>query len=117
MGTTIDPVDFYKCLADDTRLRCLLLIAHEQELCVCELTEGLQDIQPKVSRHLAQLRKASILLDRRQGQWVFYRVNPALPEWALAVIEQTTKANRRFLAANLKNLQRMKGRPDRACCA
>ena len=46
----MQPVDFYKCLADATRLRCLLLIHEEQELCVCELTAALDEIQPKVSR-------------------------------------------------------------------
>ena len=66
----MDPVQFYKCLSDETRLRCLLLIYHEQELCVCELTGALREIQPKVSRHLAQLRQCEILLDRRQGQWI-----------------------------------------------
>jgi hypothetical protein len=53
----VNPVQFYKCLADETRLRCLLLIEHEQELCVCELMKAIDEIQPKVSRHLAQLRR------------------------------------------------------------
>ena len=63
----MNPVQFYKCLSDETRLRCLLLIEQEGELCVCELTEALDEIQPKVSRHLAQLRKCELLIDRRQG--------------------------------------------------
>ncbi|TNF32638.1 MAG: ArsR family transcriptional regulator [Gammaproteobacteria bacterium] len=87
----IDPVTFYKCLADDTRLKCLLLIAHKAELCVCELTEGLQLSQPKVSRHLAQLRACGLLADRRDGQWVYYSLNPALPEWAQQVIASTAE--------------------------
>ncbi len=65
-------------LSDETRLRCLLLIEHQQELCVCELMKAIDEIQPKVSRHLAQLRRCDLLVDRRQGQWVFYRINPAL---------------------------------------
>ena len=44
----MNPVQFYKCLADETRLRCLLLIAQEEELCVCELTQAINEIQPKV---------------------------------------------------------------------
>lgn len=114
----MNPVQFYKCLADETRLRCLLLIEREQELCVCELTEALQEIQPKVSRHLAQLRKCNLLLDRRQGQWVFYRINPALPVWAKNVLAETLKSNESFLKENLRNLCRMGDRPDRArvCC-
>lgn len=113
------PVDFYKCLADETRLRCLLLILQEGELCVCELTEALDEIQPKVSRHLAQLRKCELLHDRRQGQWVFYRLNPALPAWAKQSLAATAEGNHIFINENLERLKRMRGRPDKQinCCA
>lgn len=112
------PIQFFKCLADETRLRCILLIQCEGELCVCELTEALQNIQPKISRHLAQLRRCELLLDRRQGQWVFYRINPDLPDWAKAVIETTTENNGELLGKNLKRLRHMGDRPARqvACC-
>lgn len=114
----MNPLQFYKCLADETRLRCLLLIHMEGELCVCELTGALGEIQPKISRHLAQLRKCDLLLDRRQGQWVFYRINPALPPWAKTVLEQTAEHNRQFLDENLKKLSSMGDRPERlrSCC-
>lgn len=114
----MNPVLFYKCLADDTRLRCLLLITREEELCVCELMEALQEIQPKISRHLAQLRRCKLLVDRRQGQWVFYRINPALPEWAKTVLKSTLESNTPFLAPNVKLLCKMGDRPARAkaCC-
>ena len=114
----MSPVQFYKCLADATRLRCLLLLEHEAELCVCELTEAIREIQPKVSRHLAQLRKCGLLSDRRQGQWIFYRINPALPAWVKAVLGETLNANKEFLDENLMRLSRMGGRPERAktCC-
>ena len=110
----MNPVKFFKCLADETRLRCLLLIEHEQELCVCEITEALDEIQPKISRHLAQLRECGILIDRRQGQWVFYRVNQALPDWAKSVLKKTHDDNKAFLTKNLKNLNRMDDRPERS---
>lgn len=114
----MNPIQFYKCLADETRLRCLMLIEHEEELCVCELTEALNESQPKVSRHLAQLRKCELLIDRKQGQWVYYRINPALPAWATSVLHQTNEANRAFLKENLANLFRMGDRPNRVanCC-
>lgn len=74
-------VYFFKALADDTRPRCLLLITQSTELCVCELMEALNETQPKISRHLAQLRKRGLLSDRRQGQWVlFYKLHPDPPE-------------------------------------
>lgn len=114
----MNPVQFYKSLAEDTRLRCLLLIAREKELCVCELMEALQEIQPKISRHLAQLRECGVLIDRRQGQWIFYSLSPALPDWAREVLITTLESNPSFIAKNLKQLCRMGDRPTRAqaCC-
>lgn len=114
----MNPLQFYKALADETRLRSLLLIQCEGELCVCELMAALGEIQPKISRHLAQLRKAGLLLDRRQGQWVYYRINPDLPAWAQVTLQQTAAANTDFIKSNLTNLCRMGDRPERArsCC-
>ena len=114
----MNPVQFYKCLSDETRLRCLLLIEQEEELCVCELTEALGEIQPKVSRHLAQLRKCELLVDRRQGQWVYYKINPALTDWARQVLAISAKANVAFIEDNRKRLAAMGDRPQRmkSCC-
>lgn len=112
------PVSFFKCLADDTRLKSILLIQHEQELCVCELTAALELSQPKVSRHLAQLRKCGLVKDLRRGQWIFYQLNPDMPEWAQSVIEQTVSANTIYIHEELDRLNKMGDRPDRAklCC-
>ena len=112
------PLEFFKLLADETRLASLLLIAHEGELCVCELENALKQTQPKISRHLAMLRKSQLLIDRRQGQWVFYRLHPALPAWASQSIELTLQQNPLLLAPLLANLTAMGDRPARAtnCC-
>ncbi|PTV48379.1 transcriptional regulator [Acinetobacter oleivorans] len=82
----ITQVDFFKCLSDQTRLNILELILSKQNICVCELTEQLELSQPKISRHLALLRTHGILLDSRQGQWVYYSVNPELPIWAINIL-------------------------------
>ena len=79
----LTPERFTRALADETRLRMLLLIQAHDELCVCELTEALALPQPKVSRHLAVLRETEMLLDRRSGLWIHYRIHPDLPAWAL----------------------------------
>ncbi|MCB1615179.1 MAG: metalloregulator ArsR/SmtB family transcription factor [Pseudomonadales bacterium] len=115
---TLDPLSFFKCLSDETRLSVVLLIAVERELCVCELTEALQISQPKVSRHLAQLRECGLLCDRREGQWVFYRFSPGLPDWACQVIQATTENNHNLIAPALKKLLEMGNRPQRKqqCC-
>ncbi|MDR7120835.1 metalloregulator ArsR/SmtB family transcription factor [Rheinheimera soli] len=114
----LEPVTFFKALSDETRLRCLLLIQQEQELCVCELVAALADNQPKISRHLAQLRRDGILLDRKQGLWVYYRLNPQLPDWALLCLQQTAAANSGWLALNQQQLCQMGDRPERqkGCC-
>ena len=114
----MNPLTFYKCLADDTRLKSLLLIQQEDELCVCELMKALNESQPKISRHLAQLRQQGILVDRREGQWVYYRLNPSLPEWAVDVITQTAVSNISFIETCYKRLNAMDDRPvnKNRCC-
>lgn len=82
----MDQTDFFKCLSDPTRLDILKMVMVKDNVCVCEMTAGLDLSQPKISRHLALLRNLSILLDQRKGQWVYYRLNPDLPEWAVAVL-------------------------------
>ncbi len=85
--TAIAPTAFMRLLADETRLRALLLLQQKGELCVCELTEALQVSQPKMSRHLAQLRDAGVVATRRAGQWIHYQVMPDLPRWALRLLD------------------------------
>lgn len=62
-----------KALTDETRLRILALLG-QGELCVCDLMAGLQLPQSTVSRHLALLKSAGWLTDRRQGLWMYYRL-------------------------------------------
>jgi len=114
----ITPPEVFKNLADETRARATLLIATLGELCVCELMCALDDSQPKISRHLAQLRSSGLLLDRRQGQWVYYRLNPDLPTWVYDMLQVTLQANATWLQANTARLQHMADRPVRAaaCC-
>jgi ArsR family transcriptional regulator len=101
----MDPCTFFKCLADDTRLKSLLLIVKSGEACVCDLMEALQLDQPKTSRHLAQLRKCGILVDERRGKWVFYKLHPSLPAWALDVILSTAEHNTAYFEHALAKLE------------
>ncbi|HCL77357.1 MAG TPA: hypothetical protein DIC26_16085, partial [Pseudomonas sp.] len=61
---------------------------------------------------------SGLLLDRRQGQWVYYRLNPQLPAWVQEMLHVTLQANAEWLQHNLSRLQNMDGRPvrDAACC-
>ncbi|OCQ23690.1 ArsR family transcriptional regulator [Pseudoalteromonas luteoviolacea] len=111
---TVDPTAFFKAMADETRLKTLLIIAVEKEACVCELMTALDEpSQPKVSRHLAQLRKVGILSDRKYHQWVFYSLNPTLPEWMKHTITSTVINEPRFIEQQLARLNAMGDRPTR----
>jgi ArsR family transcriptional regulator, arsenate/arsenite/antimonite-responsive transcriptional repressor len=110
---------FFHLLSDDTRLRSVLLIRQEGELCVCELVHALGEIQPKVSRHLALLRDHDVVADRRAGQWIYYRIHPALPAWAGEVIDTTVveTAMQEPYIRDLADLGRMPNRPGGEVCA
>jgi len=114
-GIMIAPNDFYRSLADETRLRCLVLLAAEGELCVCELTHAIDTIQPKISRHLATLRNAGLVIDRKWGQWVFYSINPDLPGWARTVLQSTAAGVNGLnpFVEDRKSLHAMDNRPGR----
>ena len=64
----------FKALADETRLRILLLL-FDGELCVCEIIAALELPQSTVSRHLAYLKKTGWVSDRKQGVWMYYCLN------------------------------------------
>lgn len=72
-----------KTLADPTRLKVLKLILAE-ELCVCELQELLQISQPAVSQHIAKLKTAGLVAERRAGMWTYYRGDRNRLQTALA---------------------------------
>jgi len=115
---SIKPETFFNLLSDATRLRCLALIQQEGELCVCEFTYALKMIQPKISRHLALLKKHKVVLGRRAGIWIYYRLNPDLPNWAKQTLEQTVKAiyEENLYSGDMSRLKKMPGRPSTACC-
>lgn len=85
------PNELFSLLSDETRLRCLVLLQKEGELCVCEISQIIGSIQPKISRHLALMRKSGLVSDERRGQWVYYSLNQSLPNWAKRILESTLK--------------------------
>lgn len=114
MADHLHPASVFKCLGDETRVRLMLMLTSEGDLCVCDLTCALAESQPKVSRHLAQLRACGLLEDRRQGQWVYYRLHPNLPRWVLDVLHTTLESNRYRLDQDLKRFAELTDRAN-AC--
>jgi len=116
---TITPSALFGALAHDTRLRTLMLLAQHSELCVCELTYAIGVSQPHLSRHLAQLRENGLVSDRRASTWVYYRINPALPDWAQSVLRNTEAGLKAVppFSDDSSALGAMPNRPDAPRCA
>lgn len=115
----ISPTNFFAALAHDTRLRCLMLLLRHEELCVCELTHAIGAAQPHMSRHLAHLRELGLVVDRRDGLWIHYRINQALPEWMGATLAATAEGegDQPPFAEDAATLASMPNRPGSARCA
>ncbi len=106
------PLDLlYRALADRTRLRLLNLIA-DKEICVCYFVEILKTSQPKISRHLAYLRRAGIVAVRRQGRWMHYRLLAPRDTVASAILKETL-AHLRQMPEMQADLAKLETR----CCA
>ena len=107
----IDKELFFRALADRTRLRLLNLMRND-EVCVCFFVEVLKTNQPKISRHLAYLRRAGIVGVRREGQWMHYRVVEPDDANAARVLNEVMS----WLAVDQEML-RDRERLVRVCCA
>ena len=77
----------FNALADQTRLRLLNLMA-DGEVCVCFFVEVLQESQPKISRHLAYLRKAGVVATRREGKWMHYSIVEPSDPYAMRIFNE-----------------------------
>ncbi|WP_350239082.1 metalloregulator ArsR/SmtB family transcription factor [Pectobacterium colocasium] len=82
----LQPVQLFKILSDETRLSIILLLREAGELCVCDICAATTESQPKISRHMGILRESGLVLDRREGKWIHYRLSPHMPAWAAETI-------------------------------
>jgi len=101
----------FRALADPTRLRLLNLVA-DREICVCYFVEILRISQPKISRHLAYLRRAGMVAARREGKWMHYRLATPEDAGAAEILRETLR--------HLKRQPEMRkdiARLGSACCA
>ncbi len=101
----------FRALADHTRLRLLNLIG-DDEVCVCFFVEVLGTNQPKISRHLAYLRRAGVVAARRDGKWMHYRITEPEDEHAGRVLQEV----RRWLVED-GEMRRDRERLIKVCCA
>jgi ArsR family transcriptional regulator, arsenate/arsenite/antimonite-responsive transcriptional repressor len=112
MGRTakFNLVTLFAALADPTRLR-LLNLMNGREVCVCYFVELLKQGQPKISRHLAYLRRAGIVEARRDGKWMHYRIERPDDARAAAILDATFKS-----FETDRNMQADLARLGQACC-
>jgi ArsR family transcriptional regulator len=112
MGKTkeFDMERFFVALSDRTRLRILNLIGND-EVCVCFFVEVLDEGQPKISRHLAYLRRAGIVAARRDGKWMHYRIVPPADLHAERILKDVMAWMR-----DDKEMQRDRSRLVKMCC-
>ena len=115
----MNQIETFRLLGDETRVRALALMARETELCVCELVAALDLSQPKISRHLAALRAGGLIDARRDAQWIFYQINPSLPDWQKQAVEAalSSVAAEPVLKQDKTRLDNMKDRPQRGAAA
>jgi ArsR family transcriptional regulator len=102
---------FFVALSDRNRLRLINLMG-DDEVCVCFFVEILKMPQPRVSRHLAYLRRAGIVEARREGKWMHYQIVPPSDERAARIFQEV----REYLAAD-REMQQDRARLVKVCCA
>jgi ArsR family transcriptional regulator, arsenate/arsenite/antimonite-responsive transcriptional repressor len=107
---SFDLVSLFAALADPTRLR-LLNLMNGREVCVCYFVEIMKQGQPKISRHLAYLRNAGIVVARREGKWMHYSIERPKNAQAASILDATLMSfhTDRAMEADLARLRR-------ACC-
>ncbi len=110
-SSEFDMERFFQALGDNTRLRLLNLMG-DQEICVCYFVEILAQGQPKISRHLAYLRRAGIVEARREGKWMHYRIVMPPNIGATQVLRQTLAWLKEDRA-----MQADRARLSKACCS
>ncbi len=90
MNIQINELQLFKAISEEIRLRIVVLLA-ERELCVCDLMNLLDLPQSSVSRHMAKLKSAQMVIDRRDGKWVHYRlnseINSYLPSFDIMILQ------------------------------
>jgi ArsR family transcriptional regulator len=87
LGKRMNLMTILSALADPIRLEALRMVWDGRERCVCELMRDLGASQSRMSRHMAALKTAGLLVDRRDAQWVRYRRAPNLPNAVAALVD------------------------------
>ena len=105
-----DPELFFSALADRTRLR-LLNLMRDGEVCVCFFADTIGTNNPKISRHLAYLKRVGLVSGHREGKWMHYRITRPTDEKAAEVFAATME-----MLKSEKQMQVDRERLADVCC-
>ena len=83
----ISPATIFASLSNETRLRCLFLVARFDEVCVCEVVDVLGISQPTISKAFKALKEVGLVADRRYATWAYFRLNSEAPDWVEEIVE------------------------------
>ncbi len=111
------PIDrLFKAFADETRLRILHLLTEKEELCVCDIVDILGMGQSKVSRHLAYLRNAGLVMDRKDGLWSYYSLAKPGNAAHKRVLDCVSGCFSEVKVLKKDTARLKKSKPARSCC-
>lgn len=108
----MDSQALFDTLIDPTRRRILALLLAQGELCVCELTVALNEPQPKISRNLSVMKRSGLVVSRREGTWMHYRL-AKLPPWTVDFFRPLTNGGVADFKHDMKRLKIVSGRAER----
>ncbi|MDH5203360.1 MAG: metalloregulator ArsR/SmtB family transcription factor [Nitrospirota bacterium] len=110
-------VDIFKALSDNTRLRIMRLLIHAgRELCVCEITDSLQESHYNVSRQLKELKIAGLVREQKAGRWVLYSILKAKDKFQKFILHAVENIPEDIFITDLQRLKiRLSLRKDGKC--
>ena len=115
----IDLAQYFSALSNETRLRCLYLVAINDDVCVCEIVATLGITQPSASKALNALKGVGLLSMRREGSWNYFSLNEAMPDWARTIVDAAVEGlgSSRSHVADQKRFQLLDLRGSDAVCS
>ncbi len=113
----IDHATVFASLSNVTRLRCLYLAARHDEVCVCEVVDALDVPQPTISKAFKALKESGLVTDRRDSNWIYYRVDESMPAWMASIVSATIDdlARSRQYLEDEKQLVRSRVQEEKVC--
>ncbi|MGH8223448.1 MAG: ArsR/SmtB family transcription factor [Woeseiaceae bacterium] len=107
----------FAALSNETRLRCLYLAARQREVCVCEVVDTLKIAQPAASKAFKALKDVGLVSDRRDANWIYYRLNRSMPGWMKVIVKATINdlGRSNLYVADERRFERSRVREQEVC--